>query len=66
MPGNPLSNILMVSLDGVVQTKDVPSGTFASNNDFIVNAVAAHASVKFTRTSIPVGTKVLIQALSVS
>ena len=66
MPGDALANILMVTLDGIAQTKDVPSGTFAANNDFIINAAAAHASVKFTRVNIPVGTKVIIQALSVA
>ena len=34
-----------------------------TNNDFIMNAVSAHASIKFTRASIPVGTKVTITAL---
>lgn len=63
MPGDGLANIISVSLSGVTQQKDVPSGTFASNNDFIMNAVSAHASIKFTRASIPVGTKVTITAL---
>jgi|LUMQ01.1.fsa_nt_gb hypothetical protein len=63
MPGDGLANILSVSLDGVVQQKDVPSGTFAANNDFIINAAAAHASIKFTAPSIPVGSTVVITAL---
>ena len=63
MPGDGLANIISVSLSGGTQQKDVPSGTFASNNDFIMNAVSAHASIKFTRASIPVGTKVTITAL---
>ena len=63
MPGDGLANILSVSLDGVVQQKDVPSGTFAANNDFIINAAAAHASIKFTAPSIPVGSTVIITAL---
>tara|TARA_Y100001938_G_C8093072_1_gene436296 strand:+ start:340 stop:2013 length:1674 start_codon:yes stop_codon:yes gene_type:complete len=63
MPGDGLANIISVSLSGITQQKDVPSGTFASNNDFVMNAVAAHASIKFTRASIPVGTKVTITAL---
>ena len=63
MPGDGLANIISVSLDGVAQQKDVPSGTFAANNDFIMNAVAAHASIKFTAPSIPVGSTVIITAL---
>ena len=63
MPGDGLANILSVSLDGVAQQKDVPSGTFAANNDFIINAAAAHASIKFTAPSIPVGSTVIITAL---
>ena len=63
MPGDGLANIISVSLDGVTQQKDVPSGTFAANNDFIMNAVAAHASIKFTAPSIPVGSTVIITAL---
>ena len=63
MPGDGLANIISVSLDGVAQQKDVPSGTFAANNDFIMNAVAAHASIKFTAPSIPVGSTVVITAL---
>ena len=63
MPGDGLANILSVALDGVTQQKDVPSGTFAANNDFIMNAVAAHASIKFTAPSIPVGSTVVITAL---
>ena len=64
MAGDALANIMVVSLGGVVQQKDVPSGTFASNNDFIINATSAHASIKFTRASIPVGTKVSVTILS--
>ena len=56
MPGDGLANVLNVSLDGIVQTKDKP-GT--ANNDFILNAVASHASIVFTAPSIPVGTKVV-------
>lgn len=63
MPGDGLANIISVSLDGVVQQKDVPSGAQAANNDFIMNAVAAHASIKFTAPSIPVGSTVIITAL---
>ena len=63
MPGDGLANILSVTLDGVTQQKDVPSGTFAANNDFVMNAVAAHASIKFTAPSIPVGSTVIITAL---
>ena len=63
MPGDGLANITLVSLDGIVQQKDVPSGTFAANNDFVMNAVAAHASIKFTAPSIPVGSTVIITAL---
>ena len=63
MPGDGLANIISVALDGVTQQKDVPSGTFAANNDFIMNAVAAHASIKFTAPSIPVGSTVVITAL---
>ena len=63
MPGDGLANILSVALDGVVQQKDVPSGTYAANNDFIINAAAAHASIKFTAPSIPVGSTVVITAL---
>ena len=63
MPGDGLANIISVALDGVTQQKDVPSGTFAANNDFIMNAVAAHASIKFTAPSIPVGSTVIITAL---
>ena len=63
MPGDGLANILSVSLDGVVQQKDVPSGTFASNNDFVMNAVAAHASIKFTAPGIPTGSTIIITAL---
>ena len=63
MPGDGLANIISVALDGVTQQKDVPSGTYAANNDFIVNAVAAHASIKFTAPSIPVGSTVIITAL---
>ena len=63
MPGDGLANILSVTLDGVTQQKDVPSGTFSANNDFIMNAVAAHASIKFTAPSIPVGSTVIITAL---
>ncbi len=63
MPGDGLANIISVALDGVTQQKDVPSGTFAANNDFIMNAVAAHASIKFTAPSIPVGSTVVISAL---
>ena len=63
MPGDGLANIISVSLDGVMQQKDVPSGTQAANNDFIMNAVAAHASIKFTAPSIPVGSTVIITAL---
>ena len=63
LPGDGLANILSVALDGVVQQKDVPSGTFAANNDFIINAVAAHASIKFTAPSIPVGSTVIITTL---
>ena len=55
MPGDHLANILSVTLDGITQLKDNP-GT--ANNDFIVNAVAAHASIKFTAPSIPAGSKV--------
>ena len=55
MPGDGLSNVLFVSMDGIQQQKDQP-GT--SNNDFVMNAVAAHASIKFTAPTIPVGTKV--------
>jgi len=60
MPGDALANTSFVTLDGIVQQKDVPSGAFAANNDFIINAAAAHASIKFTRANIPVGTKVNI------
>ena len=60
MPGDSLQNVSYVMLDGVVQTKDVPAGTYSSNNDYIVNAVAAHASIKFTAPTIPVGSKVSI------
>ena len=63
MPGDGLANILSVALDGVTQQKDVPSGTYAANNDFIINAAAAHASIKFTAPSIPVGSTVVITAL---
>ena len=63
MPGDGLANITFVSLDGIIQQKDVPSGTFAANNDFIMNAVAAHASIKFTAPSIPEGSTVIITAL---
>ena len=63
MPGDGLANILSVTLDGVTQQKDVPSGTFSANNDFIMNAVAAHASIKFTAPSIPEGSTVIITAL---
>ena len=63
MPGDGLANIISVALDGVTQQKDVPSGTFAANNDFIMNAVAAHASIKFTAPSIPEGSTVIITAL---
>ena len=63
MPGDGLANIISVALDGVTQQKDVPSGTFAANNDFVMNAVAAHASIKFTAPSIPVGSTVIITAL---
>ena len=63
MPGDGLANIISVALDGVTQQKDVPSGTYAANNDFIMNAVAAHASIKFTAPSIPVGSTVVITAL---
>ena len=55
MPGDGLSNVLFVSMDCIQQQKDQP-GT--SNNDFVMNAVAAHASIKFTAPTIPVGTKV--------
>jgi len=55
MPGDHLANVLSVTLDGITQLKDNP-GT--ANNDFIVNAVAAHASIKFTAPSIPAGSKV--------
>ena len=41
----------------------ITSGTFAANNDFIMNAVAAHASIKFTAPSIPEGSTVTITAL---
>ena len=60
MPGDCLQNVNYVMLDGVVQTKDVPAGTYSSNNDYIVNAVAAHASIKFTAPTIPVGSQVSI------
>ena len=52
IPGDGLANILSVTLDGTYQRKDQP-GT--ANNDFIVNAAAAHASIKFTAPSIPAG-----------
>ena len=52
IPGDGLANILSVTLDGVYQRKDQP-GT--ANNDFIINAAAAHASIKFTAPSIPAG-----------
>ena len=52
IPGDGLANILSVTLDGTYQRKDQP-GT--ANNDFIINAAAAHASIKFTAPSIPAG-----------
>ena len=55
MPGDHLANVLSVTLDGITQLKDQP-GT--ANNDFIMNAVAAHASIQFTAPSIPAGSKV--------
>ena len=55
MPGDGLANVLSVSIDGIDQQKDQP-GT--ANNDFIMNAVASHASIKFTAPSIPAGSKI--------
>ena len=55
MPGDGLANVLNVSIDGVAQIKDQP-GT--ANNDFIMNAVAAHASIQFTAPSIPAGSRI--------
>jgi len=52
IPGDGLANIVSVAIDGVFQRKDQP-GT--ANNDFIVNAASAHASIKFTAPSIPAG-----------
>ena len=60
IPGDGLANILSVSIDGVFQRKDQP-GT--ANNDFIVNAAAAHASIKFTAPSIPAGSIVTTTVL---
>ena len=60
LPGDGLANILLISLDGIVQLKDAP-GT--SNNDYIVNSVTTDTSIKFTAASIPVGTKVFSSIL---